>query len=414
MKKRILSLILAAVLLLALVGCGTPTAQTPTEAPLTPEQQILQERRDAAEAIMRAMGTVLWRATEDIDYTLQRDSTFQESATNKQMSVKAGRLYRGIPYSFGYCDLPAFLGFAGEPENGIYPVSGLEWQALSGGSGDARVGNDCSSALITAWNSIGANIPVKTTKYMCADYGFLPVGEYVSDPSVNDETHTVTIADNGGDVMFAAYALLQKADGIVRRKGTSGHCRMIVSNETVYREDGSIDSDQSYIIALEQTSTLFKYDKKVYDEQLGEDVYLVYGVDVKYTYSQLFADGYLPITCQVLIDPSPIPEAQVTDSITDHSFDTLTEGVISTNWLIGTVTMTITDVDGNTVQQGTLTSQRTQTTAFSMSDFLNAKPQAVLGSIDPKGLQPGNYHCKVECRLLNGEVFTVRDFDFTA
>ena len=84
MKKmtRVLSFLLAVLLLLGLMGCGENPAETtqqtqqttqatePTEKELTPEEKILAERRDTVEQYMRDMATVRWKSDVDITYTL--------------------------------------------------------------------------------------------------------------------------------------------------------------------------------------------------------------------------------------------------------------------------------------------------------------------------------------------------------
>lgn len=387
--------------------------QQPPSPALTPEEQaVLQQRRDTAEATMRAMATVLWQAQEDVEYSLSSGVPYAEAAANKQLAVRAGRIYRGMIYSYGNSSLEAFMGYTGTPEKGVYPLSGMDWLAVGGKSSLPRIGNDCSGALVSAWNSTGATVPAKATNLMCADNGFLPVGEYVSDPAKNADTHLVTTRQNGEQVMFRAYAQLQKADGVVRRKGSSGHARMVVRTHTEYNEDGSINGDRSYIIALEQTSTLQRGEKQVFDTRLQRMVYAIYGVDVMYSYRKLCADGYLPITCRALIDPTPFPEPQVTDSLTAYSAGTLLTGTLTATRCISYVTVTITDGEGNTVSQAATPAVRGKLTSFDMS--LLSGEQGVRGGVDLTALEPGGYHCTTVCRLLSGEEITVRSFDFSA
>lgn len=392
----------------------TPAVTEPAAPTLTPEESaILTARRDIAEQYMREMATVLWRAEEDIIYTLKSNKTPDEVSATDQLVIRAGRLYQGVIYSYGYSTTDAFLAFAGEPgDSGVYSVSGLEWQALSGGSKYARIGNDCSGALTTAWSQVGAAVPINSTKTMCEKYGFLKVGEYESNPNENADTHLIT-KKNGEQVMYRAYAQLQKADGVVRRKGSSGHARMIVSVDVAYNADGTINGNKSTATILEQTSSNLRKGSQHYDPALGEVVYEIYGIDKKFTFSQLFVDGYLPITCKELIDPAPIPEPEVRDSITEHSGQTILTGTISCNWFIDAVTVTITDSAGKEVQKASLNATRTAVKAFDMRKFAEDAPEAILGSVDSTALTPGSYHCTTVCRLSTGQEFTIRDFGFT-
>jgi len=79
-----------------------------------------------AEAYMRTMATVMWRATEDVVYTVQSDVDPSTLDASKQLRIKARRLYRGIPYSYAMGSLRTFLDYAGETdEKGVATVSGL-------------------------------------------------------------------------------------------------------------------------------------------------------------------------------------------------------------------------------------------------------------------------------------------------
>ena len=61
MKKRVVSIFVVAVLLLATITAGV-VATAPTD------EEILEGRRQIALDYMHQMATVIWRATEDIDY----------------------------------------------------------------------------------------------------------------------------------------------------------------------------------------------------------------------------------------------------------------------------------------------------------------------------------------------------------
>ena len=160
----------------------TPEETTEATEPLSPEEQILAERRDLAESFMRKMLTVLWRANDDILY-LEGD-----------LHLVPGRLYSGIPYSFGYCTLDSFLYFASEPDaKGVYPVSGLTYEILSGWP-NVRMGNDCSSAFMAAWSQFGTSVTGTRSRHFGTENGFLPVGDYIPAESYEDTFSTETIS----------------------------------------------------------------------------------------------------------------------------------------------------------------------------------------------------------------------------
>ena len=364
---------------------------------------------------MLKMLSVLWRPDSDLLYTLQSNTTPEEADTGKQIKLVAGRLYRGIPYSYAYCTESSFLDFASEQdENGIYTISGLNWQLLSNGSTHARMGNDCSSTFVTAWSQFGTSVTGTLSRRFGTEHGFIAVGPYTPAESYEDTYSSETIAKNGPQVMFESYAQLQKADALMRINKTSNHVMMVKDVHVFYKEDGSIDYKSSYVITLEQTSTRIKNqtaDGK--HEVTGEPIYPISYIENVYSFRSLLEDSYIPLTCKELIDPSPVAPPEVLDSESNHSKDTLLTGVISCNWFIDTVTITVSDNQGNEIQQATNTAKRMNPREFDLQQFVTDKPECVRGSIDPTALASGNYHCTVVCRLTTGEEFTVRDFDFT-
>lgn len=442
--KKYLSLLLAALLLLSLAACEKAPAETtqptqttaaptettaaPTEAsapeetteateptePMTEEEKILWERRLAVEAYMQRQAGILWRSDADVLYTLDSSMLPEESDVNKQIQIVAGRLYQGIPYAYSSGSIGTLTEFAaGEPDaDGIYTLTGLNWEAFSGYHKSARLGNDCSSAVVLAWSQIGASVTAETTEFMCFDRGFLPVGDYEIIPDTNEPTGAV-IAKNGAETMFAAYAQLQKGDALVRRAST-GHAVLVTDVNVVYLEDGSIDPRGSYVTVWEQTSTYSKNQTVTHNHEVtGEPIYGLYTMGKPLTFQFLLQKAYLPITCKELIDPSPLPEKVITDSQTEFNKDTLLTGTLTCPWFIEAVTITLSDSSG-TVQEATAFPTRRHNNDFDLQKFVTDHPNAIIGSVDPAALASGNYHCTVVVRLTTGEEFTVRDFDFTA
>ena len=379
----------------------------------TPEE-ILANRRKVAAAHMREMGSFLWRAQEDVTYTLRDDILPEESDDGHRLSIRAGRLYQGVPYSFAGCAETAFLDYAGEPDaQGIMPVSGLHWKLLSGsGKNTARIGNDCSSAVMQAWSQIGNSFRFSSTRYMVRDAGYLPVGSYVS-PADENVSNRRTCQENGEQTMFEAYACLRLADALVCREKGSGHAIMAVSVNVVRKDDGTIDGDASVLTFMEQSRVHLMQEKKYFHSELKEDVYITLALDVKQTFREVFEEGYLPITCKELIDPAPMEVPTVWDSVESPDGTTLLEGVISSNWAIDCVTATIRNADDQTVQQGTVYAIRdTRRYALELRQFVEEVPEQMRGRIVPEELPVGRYRCVLHCRLTSGQVFTVRDFAF--
>lgn len=379
----------------------------------TPEE-ILANRREIAAAHMRKMGSFLWRAQEDVTYTLRNDILPEESDADHRLSIRAGRLYQGIPYSFAGCADAAFLDYAGEAdEQGISPVSGLHWKLLSGsGKKTARIGNDCSSAVMQSWCQIGNSFRFTATQYMVRDRGYLPVGSYVC-PADENVSNRRICRENGEQTMFEAYACLRLADALVCREGGAGHAIMAVSVDVARKEDGTIDGDASIVTFMEQSRAHLRAEEKYFHTELQEDVYITFALDVKQTFCELFEEGYLPVTCKELVDPAPAEVPTVWDSVESPDGTTLLEGVISSNWAIDCVTAAITGADGAVVQQGTVYAIRDpRRYEVELRQLAEEDPERMRGRVAPEELPAGRYRCVLHCRLTSGQVFTVRDFAF--
>ena len=432
MKKKILLVLLAVCLLVGTLSLGA------FAAPELTDEEILAQRRDIAEAYMRQMTSVIWRAEEDLVYTTASEEyaypADAEAAGKKVFKVKAGELYLGMPYSYAGGGWESFMDYCTEPdENGVYTVSGLSWEALSGNSTCMpRIGNDCSGAVMRAYTQIGNSFVLTTTSRMVESRGFLKVGEYEGgpDPDRNKDTLNTVCKVNGEQTMYEAYAQLQKADAVVAYYTSAGHTRMVVSVKVVRNSDGTINGTKSTVTMLEQTSNLLtnsdESKRRYFDEELGEYVNVFCGVDMVYTFRTLYYDGYLPITIKELVDPTAPATPYVTDTVApaDLGADTLLSGELQTNYLIDKATITITDDSGKVVQQAIAAGNRyavrnsldaaTRYYYFAVDQFVTDKPSTVLGYVNPDKLAPGNYHCKLELQLSkDGAVYTMRDYDFT-
>ena len=129
MKKWLSILCLAALLLTGCNGEKTPetepeetaaTTVAPTEMSEEEKQQILQSRRDTAEAHMRYMMSFLWQTDVSIDYSYRVGSlgvSFDDP--DQILHLEAGRIYSGMPYTHGSAGAESFLAYGTEDENGV-------------------------------------------------------------------------------------------------------------------------------------------------------------------------------------------------------------------------------------------------------------------------------------------------------
>lgn len=383
---------------------------------LTPEEeQVLAARRDAVVDYMEEGLTTLWRSDAELNYAL---SSTRDAGVG--FTIVPGRLYMGLPYAYAVGTQKSFLEYAtGEPdEKGIYTITGLDQTALNYESYGARVGNDCSGAVSNAWSTVANSFTASRSADMRPDCGVFPVGNYVYNPTLNPDTGNIidtepVVLSNGEQTMYEAYAMMQKADAAFHVMPSGGnHIRMVLSVHVVRNADGTIDGSSSYVMMHEQTRHNQDDQKTTTLEGIDETVYVIGGVNVKYTFANLFKYHYIPVTIQELRDPTPIDEIWVEDTLEEDTIDNIFEGSVLSNTFIDCVTITITDENGEVVQQLTGRARRRYNKNFQMERFVTEKLGSMKGSLDLDGLEAGTYRCTVVARTTTYNEYTVRDFTF--
>lgn len=235
-------------------------------------------RRDGAEKAMRDLLTVRWTPANDTAYSYNPLAYTDLSTVNEaefakdQINLEKGKVYQGLPYSLGSAGLTAFVtGFTAQ--NGVYTIP-LTSRMLSGGQvigtsgqGSARLGVDAADALFWGWAAVAPSVYFTDTATMVEDKGVRPVGEYKLPATLADATDDV-VAAAGAETIYAAYAKMQKADGLVTDTETADHAMMAVSVTVVNGPDGKIDPKESFVTVLEQTDkNLLAYEALSADEK---------------------------------------------------------------------------------------------------------------------------------------------------
>lgn len=390
------------------------------DSPLA-QLQTLEERRDAVEAYMRHQVTLLWQVSEPITYSFKVNSGDPEiDAENYIATLLPGRIYCGIPYTHGSGNAETFIDIAAPGNDGVYTFSQISSQMISGGgsyeeNNRARIGNNCADSVFWAWARVSATATFPNSFNMTPANGCLPVGDYetVADDAVKYTLTGDITSANGEETMFRAYSQMQKGDAMVLVVSGGGHA-ILVSDVHVVLKNGQIDPDQSYILYHDQTSKYLIREVTRYDERVGQDVYVAGGYNNKYTFRQLYSKKFLPVTCRELIDPAPLPEEQVYDSVEVRTGQNLFSGVIYANYRIAEVTVGISDALGHPMQQCTRYVPEKEMYRCDISAFTQAGEAPVLqGGVDLSCLVPGSYTCVISCRLSTGLEMIVREFSFT-
>ena len=275
-------------------------------------------RREVALAKMREMLTVRWTPKKTISYSynagaygLTSDGKKIEKKTAAfaldNVTLTAGKVYQGLPYALGSGSLEAFLVNCQE-EDGVYTVP-LTVEALSGTpTYYSRLGVDGVDALAWAWSAASNKTNFTEVKNMIAKRGVQWVEGFeisektVTETALIDGSTMETCTLNGAEKMYAAYANVKKADAFITNvhPALGEHAAMVVSIQVVENADGTINGAESTVTVLEQTPAgLLTYAalSDAEKEALADQDLVVGGIDVTYTFEELFAVGALPVTC---------------------------------------------------------------------------------------------------------------------
>lgn len=451
-----------------------------------------QERRDYAEAYMRAMLTVEWTLQERPethatissgeksyyleDYESEEDwkAAFSgktlmasDSYTYKvsygptyTFNLKTGRTYRGMPFSQGTSGLEVFNLFVKEyNDKGVAVMdTHLDTYHLYGGPG--VVGNAPDTALIHAWNTVsytsmaqGASsmLPVngyyfvdgvKLEEYTEEEYSKIakpPVPSSTLVGGINQEKYYHWIDDyslykntdeivnfNGEQGMYAAYANLKKADGLLRATSADNHieAKMVVSVNVV-KDGEDINGDESYVIVLAQTHAITEE-----TDANGETIYSFSEIDKKYTFKELFEGDYVPMTVKELNEQAQSREDVLVRSQNEHSTlktgAKIYNGVLTGSRKIVWVNAVLTDESGKVLFNTTALTEKNDIIigalgadygryTFNLAKLDDTQEKTVsLGDnvIAVSKLAAGEYHYKVTAHMITGEDVVVLDYDF--
>ena len=434
--KKLLSLLLATLLVLSLAACGGETAQTaePTETEYTgyvvpsplmerpmytvSENPTVEELRQTAVRAMHDMLSIQWSVSEPFMYNKTG------AVSHKDYRYSAETVYNGLPYADGQTNMYVWLEYY-DLETGHLTMEG-DGQWLN-----SNLGNTCAGSLMWAWSTVCDSL---TGKYvntsMVPMYGCYPVGPYTypNFEFVNEyreEAGKVSTADicahNGLAVMMESYAQTKMADAITNSK--SEHTMMIIEDATVVRDaNGNIDPIQSYVMLQDQAAGS---GEKFY-EHLGEDgiLYQYTGrtgpIAVKMTFKQLFDATYIPVTTAEFMGKEAYVKPEVKFSKeTVTSLEEIYSGAITSNYPMSLVKFMATDANGKETELHHVYFNRKDVKGSEPGMFdgkaRNYKPSGDRILIDEAvaSLAAGTYTITAVVTAPNGEIFTPISFQLT-
>ncbi|MBP3313736.1 MAG: hypothetical protein J6K84_03665 [Oscillospiraceae bacterium] len=374
---------------------------------------ILEERRQLADKVAREIAGTLFTYDKDYTYTLHGKST----------TLKAGQLYRGLPYSNrGSSSVHAFLNASvGTDELGAYIIGGDAFAESA--QWDYIYGNSCADLVYWAWSAFSNDFSFRWVEESTPLRGALPLGNWSYDKDKYGST-TDMCNQYGTEVIFDGYSQLLMGDAMLTHEPypVGGHLILVTDNHIEYNRDGTINGDYSYVIYHDQNGYMDNCGVEI-DGEFYEALSTTC-LDTKSSYNSLFKKGYLPVTCEALLDPKyQVEEVKYEDSKAGSlNADAVLDGTITCNYYMSDLEMTITDEKGNVVQQVARISHERDHKSYDVADFgvpqvkeanTHLKLYPANDCIDVDALSAGKYHCTLIVYTIKGGEQVVRDFDFT-
>ena len=235
--------------------------------------------RDAVVEHMREQASIEWVCSETFGITEDFNSW------GIHLEFKKGQKYVGIPYADTKVSAEQFRQAL---VDGTYTCSSDKWKDV--------YGVQCVSSIYNAIQQVDPTV-YGTTYNMTPGLVSFPFrgvicGQYEVPKSLRKTQEIIN--KNSADVMYEAYAQLQKGDVIIMQDLDRGaaHTRLVVEDAVVTKNSaGKINKGRSYVQTVEQTNS--------FDAQRTDGVKTTWYVDRKYTFDQLVQTNYVPVTFEI-------------------------------------------------------------------------------------------------------------------
>ncbi len=346
------------------------------------------------EMAVRAMDNELsvpWTPAETYRYRKEGYCTYKEYVFEKDT------LYGGIPYSDAGYSLFQFLRFY-DPETGVVTLPDKE-------NVNHTIGCMCGESVMWALASVCPEICGEfMSGFMTRYQGLYPVCGWDCDPKLDAYTKYSTVQicrDYGEDFMLECYTKILRGYILccsANAGNTNNHAVMAVTDAVVERlPNGKINPKLSYVVVQEQRSgTKYGGIATLCDGKMME---FMGKTDTIFTFAHLWEKGFVPLATAEMAGLKPYVPAKVTlEKEEGGSLETLLAGQVVSNYILCTVTLTLTS-GRKTVFKETI--------GISKFDVISGKAWRVpLSDFKPK-LEPGSYRAVLEALPATGRRFTL-------
>lgn len=370
MKKSLVLVISAILLITTLVSCGGTDAPEETKKPLgssiktqapkteehdtkapeatnyvatelakKPEEYTYNFKfeaptgnpRDIVYDYMYKMATVEWTASKT---WTTRWKEGEEGDYGVNLTYTKGNKYHGVTYTETSGALDLFEQYV---DNGVFTPNSEYHTEL--------VGNHCSASMVLAYQQIldfSLNGSLKPTR---ARTGLLKFPDGLEVPpsrsnNPDDWISATMFEHNGQQAIYDGYAQLDKGDILYKNIDGSGHTRMVHKVEIQKTAAGKIVPSRSYVYCLEQTNAW------------DADKDSTWWIDSKYSFSQLYDTFFMPVTFEIFHEENPTyTDAYIVmdGQNTPDTIQKALQGTVESNYPLNYVRITIKDANGNIV-----------------------------------------------------------------
>lgn len=226
--------------------------------------------REVVCAYMEHMSGIKWTPSKTFAYYNDISKFF-----------RTGKTYVGIPYTANNVkNLKAFRKNLKSAENGV---------PIYTGPTENYIGTNNAGAVLSAWSEISKTVKFtdESNMFPLSGTGTVTVGDY--NYKVSKTSTEYIINASGDDVMLEAYSALEAGDAVFTYiPDVAASTRFITQVNTIKNSSGKINGEKSTVIVTEQTGF----------ESMASNT--TWSVGKRYTFLELLADGYIPITCSEL------------------------------------------------------------------------------------------------------------------
>ncbi len=352
--KKLLALLLAALLLLC-YGCGnTDGLQTVPDIPILNDQTgykvtnplpypdytfegepTTQQLRETAVRAMRDLLSVRWSTAESIAYRKNGP------VSDKYFQHQADTTYAGTLYSSSNTGLFQFLEFYDHETGRLFFPEEY-------GNIDDHIGTSCADCVIWSLNTVCTSL---TGNYypvtMVYQNGYYPVGDYTYDftiTSYNKQPTYTIIKENGQEVILDAYTKMQPGDALVST--SDDHAMMVIEPVVVKKtSSGQLDTEASYVMIQDQRGGRGAgfYEQ----EENGETILYSGRTSAKFTFAELLKKNYIPVAPAEFLEEKSYEAATVTATKANcRSLEELLEVQIASNYPLAVVNVILKDKQG--------------------------------------------------------------------